>query len=45
MPNDVTVPPIDPFVQTMLQHVRLIAPLPQKLRARVLARAAVVALG
>jgi hypothetical protein len=31
--------PLDPVVQAMLEHVRIIVPLPRFLRARALARA------
>jgi len=33
------LPPLDPMVRSMLEHVRIIAPLPRMVRARVLARA------
>jgi hypothetical protein len=41
------LPAMDPTVQAMVEHVRIIAPLPRAVRARALARAraAIAALG
>jgi hypothetical protein len=36
---DLALPPLDPEVQAMLEHVRIIAPIPKAVRARALARA------
>jgi hypothetical protein len=36
---DGEVPPLDPAVQAMVEHVRVIVPLPPAVRARALARA------
>ena len=33
------LPPLDPVVHAMLEHVRIVPPLPQVVRTRVLARA------
>ena len=34
--------PLDPDVRALLEHVRIVAPLPRRVRARVLARARAV---
>ena len=34
-----TIAPLDPELRTLLEHVRIVAPLPRAVRARVLARA------
>jgi hypothetical protein len=41
------LPPLDPALQAIVEHVRIIAPLPPAVRARALARAraAIAALG
>jgi hypothetical protein len=36
---DAEIPPLDPAVQAMVEHVRMIVPLPRAIRARALARA------
>ena len=36
------LPPLDPALQAMVEHVRIIAPLPPAVRARALARARAV---
>jgi hypothetical protein len=36
---DGEIPPLDPAVQAMVEHVRTIVPLPPAVRARALARA------
>jgi hypothetical protein len=40
--RDPVIGPLDPDVRAMLEHVRVIPPLPRSVRARVLARARAV---
>jgi hypothetical protein len=37
--RELAMTPLDPDVRALLEHVRIVAPLPRRVRARVLARA------